>query len=240
MTCVTHQVDRMFSHSAFRVAAARNRMVRPLQLRCKSTNKEYVKDDFPYAKITADQFARWSDELSESGNLPSRALFAGHLPLMPMSRNPAVTHRGSQDIRDVMFVHIWQPRTMMFGDTGLRTVPHQVAMDLGPFDIAESLKAKPEQKSKPTSPPIAAEPLPSHLAKTLSLLGAIVGKPHEGNGGLVHIPIVNGQPVVEVEEDNVPTVTATSVRRKRKLKMNRHKYRKRLKEQRTQRRRLGK
>lgn len=236
----------MFSHSSLRVAAARRHIARPLQVCCKSTHSGYVRDDFPYSRITPDQFARWSDELSETGNLPSRALFAGHMPLMPMSRSPTESQEGSVGMRDVMFVHVWQPRTKMFGDTGLRSVPHQVAIDMGPFDVSESLKLKSDQNLTPSSllssstPQLVGEPLPPHIAKTLSLLGAIVGKPTEGAGGLIHIPIVNGQPLVEVDDDSMADVEATSVRRKRKLKMNRHKYRKRLKEQRTQRRRMGK
>lgn len=202
---------------------------------------EMRKDDFPFSKITDTQFEQWDNQLRESP-LALKAFFAQHRPLMTMQPEP----QNSTDIRDVMFVHVWQPKGVSLHEAGFQVVPQEIASEVGPFHVAQAANQK-----NSTAPAPAAAPLHSQVSmtrgrgdqvhtiqETIGLIGSILDRyNNQGKGRLVQVPMLDVDVVEELAEEDVD---ATSVRRKRKLKMNRHKYRKRLKAQRSQRRRLNK
>lgn len=202
---------------------------------------EMRKDDFPFSKITDTQFQQWDNQLRESP-LALKAFFAQHRPLMTMQPEP----QNSTDIRDVMFVHVWQPKGVSLHETGFQVVPQEIASEMGPFHVAQAANQKTVVPSTPAPMPLQTQVSMTRgrgdqvhtIQETIGLIGSILDRyNNQGKGRLVQVPMLD---VDVVEEFDAEDVDATSVRRKRKLKMNRHKYRKRLKAQRTQRRRLSK
>lgn len=200
---------------------------------------EMRKDDFPFSRIPDTQFQQWDNQLRESP-LALKAFFAQHRPLMTMQPEP----QNSTDARDVMFVHVWQPKGVSLHETGFQAVPQEIASEMGPFHVARAAR-------HPAYPQMAPASIPNHPAQvkgrdqvhtiqeTIGLIGSILDRyNNQGKGRLMHMPLLDVDVVEDIYDNE--EVDATSVRRKRKLKMNRHKYRKRLKAQRTQRRRLSK
>lgn len=200
------------------------------------------KDEFPYARLSDYQFERWSDQINED-QLPLRAFFAQHRPLMHMKPMP----EQYEEPKDLVYVHVWQPRKHLLHDAGFGPVPKPIAQDMGPFNIG-SIVGQGDIARESWRPTIAERADTARMQVTLDLIGSLLSRHNNGKknatvmpspGSLIHFPIIYGQPYVDMGDGTYQEIGATSVRRKRKLKMNRHKYRKRLKVQRTKRRRLA-
>lgn len=227
--------------------------------RFKSTDTT-PKEDFALARVSDRQFAQWTDEITHE-SLPLKMFLAQHRPLLPvLPQKPLVD--SALEANEIMFVPVWHPTGRQLLDSNTKAVPHQIANDLGPFDVAtEQFK----QAVTRTPPPPVSTQMPENdmlpqVRETLNILASFLekynndatpsGKPASkpvskpaSKPALIHLPLHgDSRPYVNIdgEQFDIAEISATSVRRKRKLKMNRHKYRKRLKAQRTLRRRLGK
>lgn len=238
--------------------------------RFKSTDTT-PKEDFALAREPDSQFVKWTDEITHE-SLPLKMFLAQHRPLLPvLPRKHLVDSALETD--EIMFVPVWHPTGRQLLDTHVQGVPHLIANDLGPFDVATKQFKPAVVRTRPPSVPVIPEnDMLPQVKETLNILASFLdkyntddfqsgkpaGKPADKPAvksagkqaskpapkpALIHLPLHGGSsPYVDVdgEQFDIAEISATSVRRKRKLKMNRHKYRKRLKAQRTLRRRLGK
>lgn len=229
----------------------RNLSTSPVAMKSESSQRL---EQFPYQHLKHRDASHMSAEMESTARLPLRSFFAQHRPLMPYSK-PGAGHDGPtmEEADCTRWVHVQTTngRHPLFtpGEGPLwNIVPECVAKQLGPFNKEALIKAKtlgfrrrPEVpldlRSNFEPEVLSTIEMQSVLSKKFPILMQHLQKLAGTNGEVKVIPLsverLGGIPDEELME-------ATSVRRKRKLKMNRHKYRKRLKEQRTKRRRLGK
>lgn len=199
---------------------------------------QVVNSGLEHAQIPETQFQQWSEQVSGQ-SLPLKTFLTQHRPLMavPLHIAPQQIPRGAQNPRDVMFVGAWRPKSNIFSEQGYQSVPLQIAQELGPFEVSSAGAPKETAREMPVQ--ISRDEMPRNVVESVGVLGQFLREYNSqggSEGAMMHLPLHEGRAYLEFEGGEVD---ATSVRRKRKLKMNRHKYRKRLKEQRTLRRRLN-
>lgn len=220
----------------------------------KSESRQQL-EQFPYQHLKHRDASHMSAEMESTARLPLRTFFAQHRPLMPYSK-PGIGLEGpaSEEADHTRWVHVQTTngRFPLFtpGEGPLwNIIPEGVAKQLGPFnrealmqtklvEFRKSLEVKSFDSYSHVEPEaLTPTELQSVLSRKFPILMQHLQKMAGANGEVKVIPLSVEQVGSSPDGDEIE---ATSVRRKRKLKMNRHKYRKRLKEQRTKRRRLGK
>lgn len=222
-------------------------------IRHKSESAREVVDDFPYKSLKYVDASHMSAEMESTTKLPLRSFFAQHRPLMPFGR-PATEKDLPVDDKHWVHIPVNNGRFPIFMSDDRPMwymLPEDIARRMGPFNRDAVMSAKwndfknnsRDSGSSAASPynahgsPLSASEVQHVLSKRFPILMEHLQKMTGGDGEVRVIPLS----VERVSDEEYPeSMEATSVRRKRKLKMNRHKYRKRLKEQRTKRRRLGK
>lgn len=224
-----------------------------LGVRYKSESTRNV-DDFPYQYLKRHDASHMSAKMESTTRLPLRSFFAQHRPLMPFGRPVSEDPQNPADSGVKHWVHVPVDNgrfpIFMADDRPMwYMLPEDIARKMGPFnrDAVMSTKWHDFQKKNDANMvessfnsqkgPMTPSEMQYVLQQRFPILMEHLQKMTGGDGELRVIPLS----VEKVGDDLFPeSMEATSVRRKRKLKMNRHKYRKRLKEQRTKRRRLGK
>lgn len=207
----------------------------------------------------------WTDELQEL-ELPFRAFFARHRPLMVMEKTSNLgassnsnaekmsdfftSYAGSSSSgsRQPRYVHVWGPGNNVYEGGRNSVVSYNIAQELGAFDPSKIHERSTEKKSASSSYNISSHHNQVTGCTVMNLDGeginddattVIMARTRTNESALeAVISFLNDK--VEFEHQETSEIQATSVKRKRKLKMNRHKYRKRLKAQRALRKRLGK
>jgi hypothetical protein len=222
------------------------------------TADEDLTTAFPFSNLSERQFQQWSDEIREH-ELPLQAFFARHRPLLLMDPDIKSTRQQAEEVRNVQ---VWTPSTNLFeamvNSNGARSngntevVSARIARELGPFDAeSETVSLNGDSTKTPTNKVTGCTVLNLKDAdrENSETTTVIFARTTNDESPL--------QAVISFLNDNVPDsyssstvvhedfadehgISATSVKRKRKLKMNRHKYRKRMKAQRSLRKRLGK
>lgn len=251
------------SRNVFRRPVFAHGVVPKVGLRFKSEPSRHI-DDFPYKHLDQRDVNHMSAEMESTGRLPLRSFFAQHRPLMPFAR-PVQPHQNiNEDTTRWVHVPVNPGRPIFMSEdvgSGWNVIPENVAHQLGPFDREMMMNQKRTQSKAPSgisssgmspqsiysgAPRSRSEPYsmnPTHVQSMLNKQFPILMQHLQkmaNNDGEVHFIPLNLERSEQEQSYYDEGVDATSVQRKRKLKMNRHKYRKRLKEQRTKRRRLGK
>lgn len=203
-------------------------------LRLKHTS---AAEKFPYSNVSEKQMKEWTEELQEL-ELPLRAFFARHRPLMVMEKHQKDTvSASSANSKLPRYVHVWSPSSSLLEGGQNSVVSFNIAQQLGAFDTRKvdhssdigTRVAKNNNNGMSVMNPDDSTTL-------------IMTRSRSGESALEAVISFLNDKVEFVSEDknDESEIQATSVKRKRKLKMNRHKYRKRLKAQRALRKRLGK
>ena len=193
---------------------ARNIKLAPLTTRRFKSWPHIRVDEFPYKRLNQKNL---NDITSlDSNALPLKSFFAQHMPLMPFPKPAKEQDRTRWVEVNSNSRNLFGHHNTLYGNHLLsHLVPEDVARNIGPFNKT-AIRVHGRRPEREQSPPSKFPTLIEYLQKSLN---------HDGEIHIIPLQM------------NKADIQATSVQRKRKLKMNRHKYRKRLKEQRTKRRR---